>query len=54
MSPRVLYFIGATVGGTIGGFVPDLWGAGAFSEWGVLLSTIGGLAGLWIAYKYFV
>jgi hypothetical protein len=54
MSPKSLYLLGAIVGGTIGGFVPDLWHAGAFSGWGILCSTLGGLAGIWLAYRYAV
>jgi hypothetical protein len=51
MSNRSLYFLGAGIGSTIGGFVSGLWGAGIFSGWGVLLSTIGGVLGIWAAYK---
>jgi hypothetical protein len=52
MSNRSLYYLGAGVGGTIGGFLPGLWGASDFSGWGILLSTVGGLLGIWLAYKY--
>ena len=38
------------VGSTIGGCVPMLWHAG-FSLWAVLLSTVGGIAGIWAAYR---
>ncbi|MBW4062030.1 hypothetical protein HJC99_05660 [Candidatus Saccharibacteria bacterium] len=54
MSPKTLYLIGATIGGTIGGFVPNLWNAGAFSGWGILMSTLGGLAGIWAVYRFMV
>lgn len=54
MTPKALYFLGAGVGGTIGGFIPDLWHAGAFSPWGILLSTIGGIAGIWFVYRYLI
>ena len=54
MSPKALYLIGATVGGTIGGFLPGLWGASDFSGWGIFLSTIGGLAGVWAVYRFIV
>jgi hypothetical protein len=54
MNPKSLYLLGATVGGTIGGLVPDLWHAGMFSGWGIIFSTIGALAGLWLTYRYFV
>lgn len=52
MSRRSLYFLGATIGGTVGGLLPGLWGASDFSGWAILLSMLGGFAGLWAAYKY--
>jgi hypothetical protein len=39
------------VGSTIGGLIPELWHASAFSYTSVLFSGIGGLAGLWIGLK---
>jgi hypothetical protein len=54
MSPKVLYFLGTTIGGTIGGIIPDLWHAGMFSGWGILLSTIGALVGVWAVYRVFI
>jgi hypothetical protein len=44
-------WIGVLIGSTIGGFIPDLWGAGLFSHSSVLLSGIGGCTGLWLGYK---
>jgi hypothetical protein len=44
-------WLGILIGSTIGGFIPALWGAGLFSYSSVLLSGIGGLAGLWLGYK---
>jgi hypothetical protein len=44
-------WIGVLIGSTIGGFIPDLWGAGLFSYSSVLLGGIGGFAGLWLGYK---
>jgi hypothetical protein len=52
MSNRNLYMLGATIGGILGGLLPNLWGANDFSGQGILLSTLGGFAGLWLAYKY--
>ena len=54
MSPKALYFLGATIGGTLGGLIPDLWHAGMFSGWGILLSTVGGVVGIWLTYRYLV
>jgi hypothetical protein len=44
-------WLGVLIGSTIGGFIPDLWGAGLLSYSSVLLSGIGGFAGLWLAVK---
>jgi hypothetical protein len=52
MSNRSLYFLGAAIGGTVGGFLPGLWGGSDFGGWSILLSTIGGLLGIWAMYKF--
>jgi hypothetical protein len=44
-------WIGMFVGSSIGGFLPMLWHAGMLSMWGIVMSTIGGIAGIWIAYR---
>jgi len=41
----------ATVGGTIGGFVPMLWGSSGFSMTAILFTVIGGVAGVWIGVR---
>lgn len=51
MSDKALIYIGAAIGGTIGGFVPGLWHAGVLSGWGILFEGIGGLVGIWLAYQ---
>ena len=56
-APRPCYragmsiWLGMLIGSTIGGFVPELWHASAFSYASVLFSGIGALAGLWIGVK---
>ena len=45
---RSRIWLGILVGSTIGGFVPELWGAGMLSYSSVLLSTVGGFVGLWL------
>jgi hypothetical protein len=52
MSTKSLLYLGAAIGGTIGGFIPALWGAGTFSAWGVLFEGIGGLLGIWLMWKF--
>lgn len=44
--------MGVFLGGAIGGYIPDLWGASMFSFSGILCSSIGSLLGLYIAFKY--
>ena len=39
------------VGSTVGGFVPALWGDSMFSMSSIILSTIGGVAGIVLGYK---
>jgi hypothetical protein len=50
MSRRNIW-IGATVGSTLGGFIPALWHASLLSMWGILFSTIGGVFGIWAGWK---
>ena len=51
MGGRKLIWIGATVGSTLGGLVPSLWHAGMLSFSGLILSTVGGLLGIWVGYR---
>ena len=51
MSQKTLIFLGMTIGSAIGGCIPMLWGSGALSMSEVLLSAIGGIAGIWAGYK---
>jgi hypothetical protein len=48
---RAHIWIGILIGSSIGGFIPELWGAGILSYSSVLLSGIGGFVGLLIGYK---
>ncbi len=40
------------VGSFIGGYIPSLWGASAFSFQSILFSSIGAIFGIYIAFKY--
>jgi uncharacterized membrane protein YeaQ/YmgE (transglycosylase-associated protein family) len=51
MNSRNVYWLAALVGSTIGGALPGLWGAGAFSATGILTGTIGGIVAIWLAYR---
>lgn len=44
-------WIGMFLGSTIGGFIPELWGASFLSLSSVLLTAVGGFIGLWIGYQ---
>ncbi|MBI3627815.1 MAG: hypothetical protein HY220_03700 [Candidatus Sungbacteria bacterium] len=51
MSRKSLIWIGLFVGSMIGGFIPELWGAGIFSFSGTLGSAVGTILGVWLAFK---
>ncbi len=46
-------YTGGSVGGIVGSFVPGLWGAGELSMWSLLFFMVGGILGVWIAYRLF-
>lgn len=51
MSKSLLY-VGASVGGIAGGALGGMLDNGNFlGMWGILLSTVGGLLGVYAAYK---
>jgi hypothetical protein len=44
-------WIGLFVGSTVGNMVPLLWGGDVISISGMLLSLVGGIAGIWVGYR---
>jgi hypothetical protein len=46
-------YTGGFLGSLVGSFVPMLWGAGQFSMSSMVFFVIGGLAGIWLAYRLF-
>jgi len=51
MSKKLVYLL-AGIGGTLGGYIGSVIDNGNFlGLWGLILSTAGGLAGIFIAYK---
>ena len=46
-----MLMIGMAIGSSVGSAVPLLWGAGYLSLASVLFTLIGGLAGIWLAFK---
>jgi hypothetical protein len=51
MSRKTLIWIFLTVGSYVGSWIPSLWDAGAFSMSGVFLGALGGILGIWLAFK---
>lgn len=51
MNPKPLITIGVIVGSTLGGLIPGLWHAGFLSFSGIIFSTLGGIAGIWLGWK---
>ena len=51
MNPKTLIWIGVFVGSTVGGAIPMLWGSSTFSMSSIVLSTVGGIAGIWAGWK---
>ncbi len=52
MSPKAIYLLTATIGGTIGGFIPMIWGGSSFDGWSIITSTVAALGAVWLAYRY--
>jgi hypothetical protein len=51
MSSKSIIMFGMIVGSTIGGFIPNLWGDSFLSMPSVFLTAVGGICGIWLAYK---
>lgn len=51
MESKKLIYFGMIVGSVVGGYLPIVWGGSAFSFSSVILSAIGGIAGIFIAFK---
>jgi hypothetical protein len=51
MSKKKAIFFGMFVGSSLGGYLPALFGADVFSSSSLLGYFIGGVLGMWIAYK---
>jgi hypothetical protein len=50
MSKGLMYLC-ITVGGIIGSYIPVLFGSSGFSGWSMLGGVVGGIAGIWAAFK---
>ena len=49
---KFIMWTAITVGGFVGGYIPVLFGADALGGWSILGSTIGGIFGIWVWYKF--
>lgn len=52
MSSKSLVWLGLFIGSTIGGFIPTLWGDSFLSLSSVLLTAVGGIAGIYAGFKF--
>jgi len=50
---KSLVMLFMVIGSTIGGYVPVLFGASAFSYTSVISTFIGGVLGIWLAFRMF-
>ncbi len=51
MNAKTIIWICLFIGSTIGGYIPSLWGEGFISMSSVLLTAVGGIAGIYIGYR---
>ncbi len=51
MSQKTVIYIGLFIGSTLGGLIPSLWDESMLSLSSVLLSGVGGIAGIVVGYK---
>ena len=51
MESKKLMYLFIFVGGTIGGYVPYLWGAPYFSFSSLIFNALGALLGIWLSFK---
>jgi hypothetical protein len=51
MSSKKLIWIGMFIGSSVGGMLPALWGDDLLSLSGLVLSLLGGIAGIWGGYR---
>lgn len=51
METKKIIWLFTIIGGTIGGYIPSLWGSGYFSFSSVIFNALGALVGIWIGFK---
>lgn len=51
MNAKPYIWIGLTIGGYLGSYVPTWFGADLLSGWSIFGSLVGSLLGVWVGYK---
>ena len=51
MNSKSLIWIGTIVGSSIGGLIPLLWGASAFSFSSIIFGSLGAIVGIYVGFK---
>jgi hypothetical protein len=51
MDRSKLIWLGVFVGGAVGSYIPALWGSSLLSISSILLSGLGSIVGIWVAFK---
>lgn len=51
MSGKTLIWINVAIFGTIGAYIPVIFGASALSFSSIIGSTVGGIFGIWVGFK---
>lgn len=49
---KKIIILSMIVGSTIGGAIPTLFGSSAFSFSSIILGAVGGVIGIWLAFKF--
>lgn len=52
MSPKFVIMIGMIFGSALGSCIPLLWGGSCFAFAPVLLGGLGGIAGIWLGFRW--
>lgn len=53
VSQKTLYYLAAFLGGSIGGYIPVLWGDSYFSIASLVLSGVGAIVAIILVWKFF-
>jgi predicted esterase YcpF (UPF0227 family) len=49
---KKIIMLAMLVGSTVGGYIPTWFGASAFGLASVLCGAVGGLLGIWVAFRW--